>query len=452
MPPKTKSGLMALNKSQLVSLTAATIRASLAARLGKSFGGDRDLYEALGYKSQPDFKDYMSRYRRQDIAKAVINKPVNYSWMKPPAITESVEVENSEFEKRWLELVDKNRIFHYLSRVDKLAGIGPYAVLVIGVDDSGGFGDPLERASDLLYLTPVSFENAEVKKYEDDITSERYNLPTSYTVKMKRGEASTMSKEVHHTRVIHVAEEMLEDNITGTPRLEAVLNRLHDLELIVGGGAEMFWRGGFPGLGFKLDNDYDFTQQDEDDLEDEIKEYLHGLKRYLRLKGVTVDEIKQSLADPSGNVDKEIDLIACASEIPKRILLGSERGELASSMDEQSWLDTIDARRRQHCEPTLLRPLVDRLISVNILPEPKENKYNVDWPDLMAKSDKEKVDVGEVRSKSLKNYMESGGEEIMPIDVFLVDVLGIEKERADQIQEMLENVDRTIQPDDEDEE
>ena len=47
-------------------------RQALLDRLGKSYGEDRNLYDALGYRKSPTFNDYYSRYKRQDIAKRII--------------------------------------------------------------------------------------------------------------------------------------------------------------------------------------------------------------------------------------------------------------------------------------------------------------------------------------------------------------------------------------------
>ena len=41
-------------------------RANILSRLGKSYGGDRDVYEALGYPTVIGFNDYAARYERQD--------------------------------------------------------------------------------------------------------------------------------------------------------------------------------------------------------------------------------------------------------------------------------------------------------------------------------------------------------------------------------------------------
>lgn len=57
--------------SQLVA------RQMLAAGLGvQQYDGERNLYQALGYPLYLTFEDYLARYTRQDIAKAIIDRPV----------------------------------------------------------------------------------------------------------------------------------------------------------------------------------------------------------------------------------------------------------------------------------------------------------------------------------------------------------------------------------------
>ena len=427
-------------KQALTALSAISVRASIAARLGKSFGGDRDIYTALGYTKEPTYNDYVAKYKRQDVARAAIDKPVQASWGRQPRITESVE-EETAFEKEWASLVKKRRIFHFLSRVDRLASIGSYAVLLMGFDDGGAFETEVTSAKGLLYLTPYAQDNAKISIYEDDPKNERFGLPKEYTINMKSiggTEVSMPSKRVHWSRIIHVAEDLLEDNIEGMPRLQSVFNRLQDLDLIAGGSAEMFWRGAFPGLGFKAEEGRSLQGQDLTDLQNEIEEYMHGLKRYLRLRGVDIKELKPQVADPSNHIAVQIDLIGCALNIPKRILLGSERGELASSQDEKAWLKTIDERRINYCEPVILRPLIDRLTNKGVLPEPKDG-YVVVWADLLVASDKDVAAIGEARSKTLKNYVEAiGAEDIVPPEIFYRKIMGFTEDEINQVKTILE--------------
>jgi len=418
-------------------MNAVAVRASIASQLGMQYGGDRDLYTALGYKSQPTFTDYIGKYYRQDIARAVIDAPVRGSWREQPTIIESEEDE-TPFENDWVEIQDRCHLFNRMSRVDRLAGIGTYAVLLLGFDDSdnGVLSEPVEKAGNLLYATPYSMANAVIKTYEVDTKSERYGLPLLYTVQMKAS-GNTIGKEVHHSRVIHVAEDVLEDDSLGIPRLRAILNRLDDLEKIVGGSGEMFWRGAFPGLGFLKNEGVTVGAQDEPAMVDEIEEYIHGLKRYLKLEGIDIKEIAMQVADPSNHVSVQLDMIAAATRIPKRILIGSERGELASSQDEKSWNDTIGARQKEHCEPVIIRPTINRLISVGVLPEPKDG-YTVDWPDLSTPSDKEKAEVGEMIAQAMKAYLEvPGSDVVLPIEMFLLK-LGFTQSEVDKAKAIIE--------------
>lgn len=62
-------------QERMATLSALISRASIASAMGKSYGGDRDLVQALGYLVSPTIDDYMALYRRQDVAKPVIDKP-----------------------------------------------------------------------------------------------------------------------------------------------------------------------------------------------------------------------------------------------------------------------------------------------------------------------------------------------------------------------------------------
>lgn len=427
------------NAAEIQVLSALTNRAMIAARLGKSYSGDRDLYEALGYKLNPDFKDYLSRYTRQDIAKAVINKPVDASWRVPPRIVESAE-DVTNFEVDWNVLVKEIGLYRQIIRADKLAGIGNYSVLLLGLDDGAKLSEEVTRANALLYLQPYSQNAATIKSYVVDSKNARFGLPDIYEIEIKTGTSTALKTAIHHSRIIHIAEELLEDNVDGMPRLESILNRLEDLERVVGGSAEMFWRGAFTGFNLKLDDGVNLLPQDLEAMQEEMEKYLHNLQRYIRTKNMSVEQFAQEVSDPSKHVSVILDLISAATGIPKRILIGSERGELASSMDEKNWLQIVDARRKNHCEPTILRPLIDKLINYSVLTKPSDG-YVVEWSDLMAPSDKEVAEVGAMRAKAIKDYTTSdGGDIILPVEMFLRKGLGLTDDEIVTTQEQIEDM------------
>jgi hypothetical protein len=430
--------------------SALSMRASVGARLGKSYPSassatfNRDIYEALGYNKTPSFNDYMAKYQRQDVARAIIDAPVRACWRKPPAVVETQEADETLFEAAWDELCDRLGMWRLFARADRLAGIGTYAVLFLGFDDSGNLETEVTGAKSLLYAAPYSQANAKIESYEDDTASPRYGKAASYKLNVKgAGGTSTTGKVVHWSRIVHVAEDMLEDEVEGQPKLQPVLNRLQDLDLVVGGSAEMFWRGAFPGYLFKADDGATFDGQTLAALEDELEEFMHDLKRYIRGQNIDVKALAQQIADPSSQASVFLDLISAATRIPKRILLGSERGELASSMDEKNWLDVVQARQREHCEPTIVRATVDRLIAAGVLQEPKRG-YSVVWPDLHVPGDKDRAEVGAVVAKALRDYVDANGAEMVVPPESFVRKLPFTDEEIEQIVAQLQEMGREL--------
>ena len=94
-------------KQQIQTLSQLVGRMALSARLGYQYGGDRNVYEALGYPTNEiEYADYVAKYARQDIAKAIINRPVQYTW-KGPITLKMIGQEDSAIEKAWLDLDKK---------------------------------------------------------------------------------------------------------------------------------------------------------------------------------------------------------------------------------------------------------------------------------------------------------------------------------------------------------
>ena len=433
---------MPKDNDQLIGLASNLIgRANLMARMGKSFGTSRDIYEALGYTKTPTFDDYWARYERQDIAKRIVCAPVSATWREKPEVTENKETETA-FEKEWKLMVKELNVFHYLSRVDRISGIGEYGALVLGFDDGADLIDPLESAKELLFLQPYSQNNADISTWVKDTTDPRFGLPETYKIDFSTADKSGLqSQEVHHSRIIHVAEGLFENDVYGEPRLRAVLNRLQDLDLVSGGSAEMFWRGAFPGYGFKNDADSTIEGQALIDLQDEIEEYMHGLKRYIRLQNISVEDLTQQVASPEKHADLLVSLISSATSIPKRLLLGSERGELASTQDKENWSDRIDERRRDHAEPIILRPFIDKCVEYKILPAPGDDGYEISWPEIYSPTDAEQAEVAERRTQTLAAYVNAmGADLVVPPEMFLKKFMGFTDDEVAQAVEATEKL------------
>lgn len=439
--PEDKDKIQTLER-QIQTLSMLVGRANLAAKLGMQYGTDRDLYQALGYPLTITYADYSSKYLRQDIAKAIIDRPVKVTWRGELEIIESDDDKETALERAWKDLEDTLSLKSRFVRLDKLAGIGRYGVLLLGLNDVRGKDDYLipvvGGGKKLLYVKPLGEGSAKISKWETKTRDPRYGMPLIYDITASDAEDSTTSQIlVHHSRVIHVVDEMLESEVEGTPRLEVVYNRLMDLEKLVGGDAEMFWRGARPGYTGKVDKEFQMTTETKEDLQDQIDEYEHNLRRILINEGVSYEALAQQISDPKSHVDVQIQMISAVTSIPKRILTGSERGELASTQDRDEMMTYIQFRREEYAEPKIVRPFVDRCIEYGILPAAGEDGYTVKWRDLFAISEKERVEIGKNRATALKEYaMSPVAEQVIPWDAFVKYFLGLDKDDIDLIEEM----------------
>ncbi len=430
--------------STIRSLSTLFTRTQLASKLGQTYGGDRNVYTALGYKTELTNTDYLLKFERQDIANRIVKAPVATSWRKLPEVVE-VNGEETTFEKSWEELQSQFHIYSVLRKADVLAGLGEYAVVLIGYKDGKRLAEPVEQAREVLYLAPYHQDNAIINTWETDQENPRYGMPLIYKLRMSVGEttgtgANSTETLVHYSRILHIAENTLENTWRGAPRLREVYNRLDDIEKLVGGSAEMFWRGAFPGISFETEPDANLEAQDLDDVQDEVEKYMHGMQRYLRLQGMKANSLTPQIAAPGDHLDAQLQLVSSQTNIPVRILVGSERGELASGQDENNWHNFIAERRDTYVSSSIMKPLIDSWIKLGILPKPTagDNGYAIIWPDLSVTSDKEKAEIGKIDSEAISKYAGTpGANMVVPPNFFLKDTMGYNQDQVDEINKEL---------------
>lgn len=399
-------------------------RAALASRLGLQFGGVRDVYRAAGYDATITSAMYTGRFERQDIASRVVNAPADETWRLTPMVRDGMTWEtgraDTAFVQAWAQIANGGTLtedgetvlgaLHYLHRVDRVAGIGRYGVLLLGV--RGGdekLEMPLQKGraqqpSDLLYLSALEEQHAEISSLVTDVRSRRYGLPEFYRLTMWQSPTTSQMRLVHWSRVLHVAERPRSDEVFGTPRLQACWNRLIDLEKILPAAGEAAWKLLDAGQiistrdGYQLPDDPVLLGA----MREQIDEFMHNLRRFLLIEGIDAQPVSGQVTDPTGLVKVNISLIAAATGIPQRILLGAEAGELASTQDQRNWANTIRARQKQFAEPVILRAFINRLIWLGVLPRPESGAFVVTWPDLVESDNEQEAKTADVAASALQ--------------------------------------------------
>jgi len=442
----TQAQIQQMTTHQRMQVYEALVsRAVLMGKLGYQYGTDRDIYQALGYPITLKYPDYAARYERQDMAKAIIDRPVEATWRGKLELVETPGgEEDTAFEKAWRALADRLGLKGRFIRLDKISQIGKYGILLLGFDgvkNGSDFASPVPPGSEhkLMYVKPFSEDNAQINAYEENTRSERFGMPTIYDVTITNTATKvSTSVRVHHSRVLHIVPELLESEYEGVPKLQPVFNRLMDLEKLTGGSAEMFWRGARPGYQAVVKDDYSLTPDVKEGLQDEFDEYEHKLRRLLMLEGVEMKALETQVESPKEHVDVIIQMISAVTGIPKRVLTGSELGELASSEDKGHWLELIEYRRKEYAGPMIVDAFVRKCQEHSILPKTSD-RYTIKWEDLWSPSDKQQAEVGKTRAEAVRAWGQSPGASVlMPPRMFAKYCLGLDREEFAEFEAELE--------------
>jgi len=402
-------------RAAVAYLSTMLQRAQLAWRAGLQFQGKRDLYEVLGYRKTVYYIDCLARYQRQDLAKRIVTAPTLATWRNSEDDRIELDGGNAEFNTAWNDLLEWIPIFSIIEKADRMLGLGQFAILLLGLDDGGSLDQPVRpgrSGTKLLYMQPYSEGSVAVIAFDDNPKSPRYGKPVAYEIvivspsltatgSIQPQTLPTRSISVHWSRVVHLAEDTLDSPIYGLPRLLAVYNLLDDLAKVVGGSAEAFWLIANRGMQIDIDKEMELDQSDAENLQTELEEYQHQMRRFIRTRGVKITELGSSTPAPLQTFQMLMDLISATTGIPQRILMGSEAGALASAQDRANWSERITERRDNFALPVVVRPLVDQLVVAGVLPD--YTKLTVDWPEAFIQNPLEKGQTSAQTARSVVN-------------------------------------------------
>jgi uncharacterized protein len=392
--------------------------------------GSRDLYSTLGYPDQITMDQYRARYRRGGIAKRIIDFYPREIWAGGFEIIDNDDPDTeTDFEAALGSIFARIPVVSKLKRADKLARFGHYSVILIGIADNRPLPEEIGQLSSpdqIVYLTPYAEDKAEIVEVVKDKNDPRFGQPLLY--KLTLSDQATKSglyippENVHYSRIIHITTDPLEDDLNSVPELEPIWNYLIDLDKTIGGGAEAAWNQAVQRLHAKLDKDVEFDPDSIDSLDEKMLEMLHKRRQMLITSGVDINPILGSVDKFSSNADTIADFMAGTKAIQKRILFGSERGELASSQDRQNKIDTIASMRSEYAEPTCIRQLIDRWIKYGAVPKPIDDKYTIVWQSEEKLSELDKATIAKTRAEANLTQVQAGGTLITTTDEIRDDV------------------------------
>ncbi|HLU48832.1 MAG TPA: hypothetical protein VK116_12140, partial [Planctomycetota bacterium] len=135
-----------LKRNAAASFISRTIRSIYARLAGQHFNGDRDLYDVCGYPRHIGPEEYLGAYLRGDLAARIVDAYPDATWREPPTVKRdgTNEGDDDDFSKAIEELDEKFGFWSVLSRLDRLAGLGHYGVLLVGLDGGVPLDQPVE--------------------------------------------------------------------------------------------------------------------------------------------------------------------------------------------------------------------------------------------------------------------------------------------------------------------
>jgi len=395
-PSPSTTPQQALSVPEIRALSNLLERYKFSSRAGVTFNGKRDTYQALGYLTEVTLEHMRQRYERGGVAGRIIEAFPKATWRGGGELIEDDDPEvETKFEKAVGDLETRLSLWSVFLRADTLAGLGQYSTILIGAP--GKLDEPLTKVSldKIAYLSPYAQQETAIQTWDEDINSPRFGLPLTYTFRRRATSATASARVnferlVHWSRVVHIAENLLDDPVYGQPRLLRVWNLLDDLDKITGGGAEAFWLRAHQGFIAQIDKDAEIDPTELASIRDNLEEFAHQMRRTMGLRGTEVKAMGSDTANIGPNADAVLQQISGATEIPKRILTGSEMGELASTQDTANWNVRVLDRRKEFADPHVVRAFIDRLIGFGALPEAD---YEVKWPQMENMSEAEKAGV-----------------------------------------------------------
>lgn len=467
---------------------AASVANALSMRsesFKKLFDPRRCIEDECGYPNVAAYipsEKYQELFDRDSLAARVVEVFPREAYQVQPVVKDSEKSKDTPFtkalealgsalapERSYFTKAAGSRLWSLMLDAQIKSGIGRYGAALLGLNDgedlilpAPGFqeegsapatrnkegkleyldGPPSKHYSftinkadglKLAYARTFSEAKCQVGAWETNPYSPRYGRPVIYNVTL--GDAYTSgygfpisTKQVHWSRIVHLTES---DEPFHTPRLQQVLNNVLAAQKPTHASAEGYWKQAFALLVLsthpQLGGDVVF---DRTRMRQEAEKLMNGLQKQMILSGFNASQLAPSVVDPQSFLDLQLMLIAVKLAIPMRVLKGTERGELASSQDDAAWNDRVKSYQNMVCTPRYVAPLVDRLINLGVLPEPKQ--VLCEWPDITSQTALDRVNVGKAKIEALGMYVGQNVESVLPPkDAYLE--LGFTDERADAI-------------------
>jgi hypothetical protein len=371
-----------------------------------------NVFQDFGYPVNLSFWDYFNMYDRFGPALAVVEIPVNLSWLQVPIIKGKGNFD-SEFEK----LVDKVHFWKRMKGWDNYQRVGRYAGMFQQIRDDRATSEPVDIAlsgssvEKLLNLIPIYEGHLKVHEINEDITSEDFGKPIMYQYCPigfdQVGDGLGNSYDIHPSRIQISAEGAFDGTLNGRPVLKSIFNDLQDLQKISGAGGEGFYQNARNAPIINIpDKNKAPTGDAKTELQDALDDYVSKFQKKFIAQGMEFVNHSITMDSPKEFADNSRGNIAAGSGTATAIIFGQQMGVRAADKDFELLLTVVQGRRESHCDE-MVKNEIDALINIGVLPN---EEYEVEWEDITELSDGDKIALAEqmmgVNEKAMRGQIE----------------------------------------------
>ncbi|MDT7834973.1 anti-CBASS protein Acb1 family protein [Aquabacterium sp. OR-4] len=406
----------------------------MAARMGLLAGMGLDAkrptaWAQYGYSDTLGFDHFYRAYSRGGAAFGAVHRLLDKCWEEVPRIKRPDTDDETPWEKKLGDLLKSLKAWQKLRDLDRRNMVGRYAGLIYRVADGKRLSEPMERAAKLVDIVPLFEDQLKVTKWHaDETNAETFGKPAMWQYRRRalssQGDQQGKPDEwadVHPSRVQILAEGAAGgDFLDGVPLLRAGFNALVDLEKVRGGSGESFLKNASRNLNINFSPDVsphvvtsnpDGTPSGKtvrQVLGEQVDNLNRSIDSVLVTQGADAKALQTTQADPEPAWRVAANDFAASVQIPATILFGQQTGRLASDQDQQDWLARCSSRQVNELTP-MLEEFIRRGQAAGWI---EAGDFEIEWSDLGAPSDKDKVDLADKMANTNKTAMAYGSRPI----------------------------------------
>lgn len=295
------------------------------------------------------------------------------------------------------------------------------SLIVLAVNDGRKFDEPMDmsKVRSLEGIQVIESTWVQPEGFEAGLGSRSFRLPTHYNIHISQGTGRV--RKIHRSRVIRLdgmkvsAAHQIAGGGWGPSILQRVATQLRQLGEVMGYSRSIAHNISVPVMkfeGFRTALKGDAKSQSEvSRMMETIRMVMDNLHILALDKQDEIGEAKRDVSGLEKLIEKFVDGLVRATDMPRTILLGEQPGGLGASADSEirAWYDHVHAKQRQ-----VLTPVMNRILEVMLAirrnrGEKVPTEWQVVWNQLWQPTEQEMAQTNLANAQARQIYFSIGG-------------------------------------------